>query len=272
MKKIIKPRATGTIDPKEWNFKDVPQDEIEACYQFEYARELITQSRKLRFYIKEAEIHLPSTREWCEASDKISNLMDKCFPDFSIYYFNFLFTYTWQELSDSYRLKVTELISTGYDHYSKKWPQRNIRIQTLRELRPSNQATMEAFQKGCEDFLDDNDLTQTEYGMFAINWKNPDHKIQGGFNHWLSEQRKEREKLGLGKAEYKPEGRGGFRDRLNWLGAARIIRFYPKKQLVNYSDTNLLVDTPYSHLPDLYKNAKKADEIIKKMVERLDRS
>jgi hypothetical protein len=101
-----------------------------------------------------------------------------------------------------------------------------------------------------------------ERGSFAINWYYPDAQLKRAFAEWLSEQRKDREKRGLTEITYKPRGRGGFRDRLNWLGALRVVNHYSKKQLVDYADTNLKVGAPYRHLPDLYEAAKKALHLL----------
>src|SRR5205807_2348545 len=103
---------------------------------------------------------------------------------------------------------------------------------------------------------------RTEYGFFAINWRFADRDLKRTFDEWLAERRKEVERRGWTKPDYKAKIRGGSMDRLNWLGALRVVKHYSKKQLVDYADTNLKVDAPYSHLPDLYKNAKKAGSLL----------
>jgi hypothetical protein len=104
---------------------------------------------------------------------------------------------------------------------------------------------------------------ETEYGFFAIDWGYRDAEIRRAFGEWLEDQRQERKKLGL--SDEKPAiSRGGFADRLNWLGALRVKNYFPKKgQLVDYDGaylTRLKVAAPYKFYTDLCKAAKRAEK------------
>ena len=105
-------------------------------------------------------------------------------------------------------------------------------------------------------------LDQTEYGFFAIDWEHPDPEIKRAFGIWLAEQRAFRKTAGLPGPKFVSRSRGGFRDQLRWLGALRVRNYYTAKELGGYADSNLKVDAPYSHLPDLYANAKKAEALL----------
>ena len=48
------------------------------------------------------------------------------------------------------------------------------------------------------------------------------------------DQRQEREKLGLKAIKYRKTSRGGFRDKLRWLGALRIVSHYSRGELSDY--------------------------------------
>jgi hypothetical protein len=141
-------------------------------------------------------------------------------------------------------------------------------INTLRELEPANEASIEAFAY-VHELLSDEELDQTEYGFFAINWNYPDGEIESAFKSWLNEQRGERTKRGLTEIKHRKTARGGFRDKLRWLGALRVINHYPPGKLadlpikvVDNPSWWLKVPAPYSYLPDLYEAAKKAQRLI----------
>ena len=71
----------------------------------------------------------------------------------------------------------------------------------------------------------------------------------------------------------KPPGRGGFKDQLNWLGALRLREYYPRNQLADDTYLRLEIsDPPYSNLPDLYEAAKKARELLGKLLQMAERS
>ena len=62
--------------------------------------------------------------------------------------------------------------------------------------------------------------------------------------------------------KHRKKGRGGYRDKLRWLGALRVVRYYPPFQLGEYPHSEVKVDAPYSHLPDLRDAAKKAKSLL----------
>ena len=62
--------------------------------------------------------------------------------------------------------------------------------------------------------------------------------------------------------KHQKKGRGGYRDKLRWLGALRVVRYYSPSELGDYPHSKVKVDAPYSHLPDLYEAAKKAQGLL----------
>jgi hypothetical protein len=105
-------------------------------------------------------------------------------------------------------------------------------------------------------------LDNTEYGFFAIDWDYPDSEMMQAVTEWLAGKRKARAEAGLQSVKHKPISRGGYRDQLRWLGALRVRNFYPTNSMAEYTDSNLKVEAPFSHLPDLYEAAAKAENLI----------
>jgi hypothetical protein len=171
----------------------------------------------------------------------------------------------WQNLDESVRSKLAGDLNHQVRDYLKRLPRHKLSIYTAEQLALFNVNSMDIFRL-CHD-VGQQDVSQTEYGFFAINWNYPNPEIERVFSKWLSDQRDGRDKRGLSGVKYKPKGRGGFRDVLNWLGALRVRERYPNSELVDHSNPNrpehyLVVAAPYSHLPDLYEAAKKADQVL----------
>jgi hypothetical protein len=185
--------------------------------------------------------------------------MTACFPDFPSINEDWFPNTPWQGLGQNERSRLVKGVNNSPQHYWNSLPSHKLRIKTIKF--ETNVETNGTFRYGSEPFRDE-DNSQIESGFLKINWNYPDAELKRAFAKWLSEERKGREKRGLTEIKYKPKGRGGFRDRLNWLGALRVAKHYSKNQLVDYADTNLKVDAPYSHLPDLYENAKKAAKLL----------
>ena len=122
-------------------------------------------------------------------------------------------------------------------------------------------------------------LDQTAYCGIAINLSYSDTEIAKEVRLSLKGVREDHETLrspinrafarvmasGTKPAEllkHRKKGRGGYRDKLRWLGALRIVGYYSRLDLVDYPYSKVKVDAPYSHLPDLYDAAKKAQSLL----------
>jgi hypothetical protein len=250
--------ASIALEPKEWNFPAGPPAEVEACYVYEYGREfargdqgvlkLLSDFRKVSAGKTKAE-----RKGWLALLKELVEKFEIGFPDFPSWAFHFIPKSPWQTLSKSDRSYIVEKVRDGYSRRLEKSPLRRFHIETLRELAPANINSLRVF-RFVHELGEEGDLGKTEYGFFALNWRYSDKEIRDVFAEWLSEQRTEFNRAGV--ANQKRPGRGGFRDRLNWLGALRIVNHYPPKQLADYPESKLKIDAPYSHLPDLYEIGK----------------
>jgi hypothetical protein len=250
--KTKQPSEQADLDRKEWCFKSIRPSETDACYLYEYCRELARRPQRI--------LETPERYGSVEAVEEFRKVMthwlfcnpallNDCDPNIS-----------WQELDQRTRSALVE-IQTNLRSAS------SLIMDLEREL--VDVTTIKRFRHGLGSWQDELDLQRTEYGFFAINWRYADREIKRRFEQWLSEQREE---VKWTEIDYKAKARGGSLDRLNWLGALRVKKHYRKTQLVDYADTNLKVDAPYSHLPDLYKNAKRAGNLLKILSQIFGRS
>lgn len=137
--------------------------------------------------------------------------------------------------------------------------------QLLREFEPPKDHLLTIF-KNQHDRPSRKVLGETEYGFFAIDWGHNDNQIKQAFKEWLDDQREERKKLGLSDKKPAKGNRGSYADRLRWLGALRVKNHYRRRSaLVDGNDTNLKVDAPYCHYPDLCESAIKAEMEITRL-------
>jgi len=230
------PKAkTGKLDRKEWDFRKIPKPEIEACFIYEYARELAsrsTQGQAGRSAGKKTS-QFSKGKKVCQEFRKT---MTDCFPDFLYLYGDWFPDTSWQGVDQKVRSELVKEVNYGRQH---RWNSLPVPKSSIKR------------------------------GSFAINWNYPDAELKRAFAKWLSKQRKAGEKSELTVIKYKPRRRGGFRDRLRWLGALRVAQYYGTTQLVNYQDQDakLKVAAPYRYSTDLYKNARKARNLLDQLSE-----
>lgn len=285
------------LDAREWNFKKVPDNEIEACYLYEYAREFFKTSKQLK-KLRE-EWNNPTKKqsgEDYEAWAKALDLLRTHCKNFPCVNFDFFPKTAWQDLpvlpktarrnsQVDIRKRAAEEVNEWSERFRKSRFDR-LYIVTLRELEPLSrrphdvldflagpprqEELTETYALAASKFCNWNFhrpvSEQTEYGLFAINWSHNNSQIKRALAEWLEDQRDERKKLGL--PDKKPvSNRGGFRDRLNWLAALRLQQHYPKKELVkNYGDTGLKCkEWPYWHYSDLCEAANRAKNEIARL-------
>lgn len=245
MKTKQRPKAEkGELDRKEWDFGSIPKSEIEACFIYEYARELARRSPGILDLFILGQIgwsagkKTPQFSEGRKVCQEFRKTMTDCVPDFLYLYGDWFPDTSWQGVDQKVRSELVKEVNYG----------RQYRWNSL----PVNKNKL-----------------SIERGFLPINWHYPDAELKRAFAKWLSKQRKDREKSELAEIKYKPKGRGGFRDRLNWLGALRVVQHYRTIQLVNYrnQDAKLKVAAPYRYSSDLYKNARKARNLLNKLSE-----
>jgi hypothetical protein len=254
---------------KEWDFSIVLREQLPACFAYEYARELTRQWPRLLTLIAiyKKRCQLPGHPDGWKG-DRVFHLIcgifSRRFPRPPAFW-HFPDT-PWQSIGDEQCAELGE----DFDFYRGLIEQRfeRLAINTLRELEAANETSIEAFAY-VHELLSNEELDQTEYGFFAINWNYPDDEIESALKSWLNEQREERTKRGLTEIKHRKTARGGFRDKLRWLGALRVINHYRPGQLadlpikvVDNPGWRLKVPGPYSYLPDLYEAARKAQRLI----------
>ena len=259
--------ATGDLDPHEWDFKNVYNDEKEACYLYEAAREFYNTSQhlqklKCKWAASLKRKSVAGSLAWNQALDLLRKNFSN-FPDVGFKYFPEI---AWRKLPDRERRQAADSVNEWTARHKKNHADR-LHMETLRQCEPPNIRSAEAFKHYHELFhgvIGGQDLGNTEYGYLAVNWNFKNSQIIEAMTRWLKQQRAARKAGGLNDA--KPiKSRDGFKDKLNRLGALRIKNHYRKKQLVNYGDTNLKFNLPYSHYQDLCDAAKRAGQEIARM-------
>ncbi len=270
-----KRRVAGVLlSPSEWNFKGLPDNQREACYLYEYGREFFRSSRQLQKVSSEWKKRKSQSFGFDGLEKTMKLLRTKC-PNFPNVQFKYFPDVAWQDLAEDWpfakmKVNLRQRLADEVNEWSRRRrenPSDRIHIETVGQCAPANIGTLEAFQRYHKFFhetLEGQDLSGTEYGFFAVNWKQSDKQISNAIQQWLRNQRDERKKLGL--ADKSAGGnRGGLSDKLNWLGALRVKNHYWHGELIDHADTNLKVGAPYSHYPDLCAAANKAKEEISKL-------
>jgi hypothetical protein len=260
----------GKLDRKEWDFRKIPKSEIETCFIYEYSRELARRSPRILALFaqwqagRRAGERTPQSSKGTEAYKEFRKMMTACFPDFPDINEDWFPDTSWQRLDENVRSRLVKEVKSGPQHYLNSSSSNKLSARTFKFEKPS--------EMGCEwrsvpEPFRQEDISHIEHSTLAINWLYPDAALKRAFAEWLSQQRKDRERRGLIEIKYKPKGRGGLRDKLRCLGALRVVNHYRTNQLVEYKlqDSKLKVAAPYRYSPDLYKNAKKARELVKMM-------
>jgi hypothetical protein len=273
--------ARTILDRKEWDFDQIPADQLEACFCYEYGRELTKQWPRLLKLLSmvKARAALPGGHRDSSKETKTFRLIRKIlshrFGAFPTVLLRFFPDICWESLDIERRSMAVEQVKNyergrRYNRITIKILKKSesLDISSLRELAYHNDPySFEA-------------MDQTAYCGIAINLSYSDTEIAKEFRLSLKEVREEHERLRFPSihrafsrvmaSETKPaellkhrkKGRGGYRDKLRWLGALRVLHYYSPSQLGEYPDSNVKVDGPYSHLPDLYDAAKKAQSLL----------
>ena len=259
------------LSEKEWNFHSVPPDEIEACFFYEYGREYFKQSRtlqKLRDQWEEYDAwasspragHPPENYALGLHASYIANRTLRARHDFdTLIDFRTFPEMTWADLraqpideQRSFRAGVWEARRRVWSREASRVP---LWISTLSQLTPEEILQLPTWGTCGAD-------AQTEHGLFVVNWDYPVPEIKRHFAAWLERRNAEPPV----KPKFTRTSRGHFKDKLRWLGALRVKRFYCKSDLVAYGNSQLKINNPpYYHYPDLCKAAKRATNLILEM-------
>ena len=275
-------RPTRAImDRKEWDFEQIPADQLEACFCYEYGRELTKQWPRLLKLLSMVKARLALSGRQRDSSKEtktfrfIRKIISHRFGAFPTVLLRFFPDTCWESLDIELRSIAGEQVKNyergrRYNRITIKILKKSdsLDISSLRELAYHNDPySFEA-------------LDQTAYCGIAINLSYSDTEIAKEVRLSLKGVREEHERLrfpiinrafsrvmasGITPAEllkHRKKGRGGYRDKLRWLGALRIVGYYSPFDLVDYPYSKVKVDAPYSHLPDLYDAAKKAQGLL----------
>jgi len=186
--------------------------------------------------------------------------MMACFPDFPLINGEWFPDTPWRKLDEEVQHELVRQVNSGPEHYWHSVPRHRLSIETFRFEKEVANGEWKIVP---EPFRDE-DINEIERGSFTINWNYPDSKIREAFAEWLSERSADREKRGLPHLKYKPKGRGGFRDQLNWLAGLRLIEGYNKAELLEDFGSRLkrTVPRPYQNYPELEEGAEKARRVL----------
>jgi hypothetical protein len=238
--KTKQPLDKADLDRNEWCFKSIRKTELDACYAYEYLRELSRRPDQNSNGSANAAF-----RKFITPFIGNVAILRTCSPKIA-----------WQDLDSKVRSEMVRGLAI-----------RDFASLTMEPESETDITNIEKFRRAYRKMETSKfNLERTEYGFFAINWRYADREIKQRFAKWLSARRKE--------MDYKAKARGGSMDRLNWLGALRVLNHYRKTPLVDYylQDSKLMVAAPYRYSSDLYKNAKKAGNLLEIFSELFDRS
>jgi len=164
--KRVEVKTESSDFPNEWDFSIVPREELQACFVYEYARELTRQWPRLltliAVYKKRCQLPKGHPDGWKE--DRVFHLICRIFsrrfprpPAF----WRFPDT-PWQSIEDEKRAQLADDFNFYCGLIQRRFEK--FRIHTLRELEAANETSIEAFAY-VQELLSDEELDQTEYGF-----------------------------------------------------------------------------------------------------------
>jgi hypothetical protein len=271
------PKAKNGLAPQkplnrnEWSFGAVPDAELTACYFHEYSREMARREPWIRELAQTYEASRmapkgdPAHKSGFKALSELDKFMRLRFPGFLVVTEGFPET-PWQELDQRLQLRMVCHLNEDLGGERAQLLLRTLSIELLKESEWDEPGTV-TFFRAIHECLGQEDFSQTDYGVLAINWNRTDTAIKRAFDEWLTEERAARKKRGLG--EIKSQARTArLGDRLKCLGALRVMRHYPKNELVDYPQTKLKPTIMYGHYTDLCEAAAKARKLLEALENR----
>jgi hypothetical protein len=274
----------AVMDRKEWDFEQIPPSELEACFCYEYGRELTRQwpiLQKSILLVKTASALERKHRNTTDgkAFKPIRHILAARFGAFPTELSEYFPDTCWNNLDVKLRSKAAEHVREDLQHYEQGRKHSRIFIRRLRKSESLDMSSLRNAAYKYDPFSLEA-LDQTVSAGIAINLSYSDAEIVKAIKLSLGSVRQEHEALRSTPIErafsrimasgtkppvllvHRRKGRGGYRDKLRWLGALRVVHYYPSSQLADNPDSNIQVDAPYSHLPDLYQAAKRAQGLL----------
>jgi hypothetical protein len=248
-------RRADTLQCEEWFFVNVHEDKKKSAFIYEYGREL-TRRGVLTFDSILKSTHSFVIRMPPRGRTDYQKLMRDHLPDF-VRITGPLFPDTPWRLIDS------EMQAALVSAAKKRFPEdMYLREFTVPDVQ-SYGVTDEAFLWAKQPLANNQCIRQTPVGL-EINFDNSDTAILAAIAEWLP---KERKRLGLPEVKFKPKtGRGTFSDRLNGLGALRLVNHHATEpnRLIEYTKAKLGYDGGcFQNVRELRDAACKAEELLK---------
>lgn len=265
----------GELKRNEWLFLKTPKNEIKACFAFEYAREVARKSLRVSELLsiwKAGQSARKGTSESKKANKALIDLvriMRACFPEFLVVFDDRFPDTPWRDLGRELRLGMMDY--QVQELQDKRSQRRSERLSIdLSGVFDSPEMNFITFQH-LHECLSHDDFSQNEYGLIAINWSYPIRELKQAFDDWVEEESENRKARGLvGTRRKEKTGRGGFPflDRLNRLGALRLVNRYRWKELPNYTRKK---DNTYCYggVRELRDGAAKARELLDTLLNRI---
>ena len=237
--------ARTILDRKEWDFDQIPADQLEACFCYEYGRELTKQWPRLLklLSIMKVRATLPGGHRDASKETKTFRLIRKIllhrFGAFPTVLLGFFPDTCWESLDSERRSIAVEQVK-GYER-GRRYNRITIKMLKESELLDINSLRELAYHQDPYSF---EALDQTAYCGISINLTYSDSEITKEFRLSLKAVREEHERLrspimhrALSRmvasvikpaelVKHQKKGRGGYRDKLRWLGALRVVRYY----------------------------------------------
>ena len=242
------------FDRAEWDFSEarVPAAELEACFLYEHAREMVKMSVRLAKLVAKRKAHYQmfGSDRAAKTLSEIVNLFSKCFDTTLKIDLSFPET-PWQSLMKSNRLTIISEIKDGRLNQPDK------PFAMLLEAKLDAATQFKAFRSIHGTFRDY--PKHAQYGFVVVDWSFSDEAIVDALRAALVSKRPL-------KRVREQKRRGTYRDKLRCLGTLRMFQHYGARQL------NSLRDAPYADFSDLYKARKKAQVLLRGLISIIEGS
>src|SRR6185437_9721121 len=227
--RATKPCASPPLSETEWDFEPVPKDEMDACFFYEYSREYFKRCptlQKLREQWEACEVwwqahmgakprptipkkHKTGFMAFHLAANVLKSKVGFRVPvDFRTFP-----NVCWRQLRERPRNEAWPVRAGIADakQRDRSWKSKSNRfhIETLAQLEPADIRSLPGWIHYHEFFHREQDLSNTQYGFFAINLNYPGSEILRAFCEWLEERESERK----GSLKIVAKSRGEFRDK-----------------------------------------------------------
>jgi hypothetical protein len=256
----------GDLDPSEWDFRKtrLPTSQIEPCFVYEHARELVKRSNRLAAIIAKWKAPQGISRKIVRPRDApgahsdAMKLLSECF-DMSFTFDQHFPDTPWLCLPRASREAIKRAISDErLSIFSSPL------AITLLGKGENIEQRFKVFRALHWHFRR---LNRTRYGFIAVDFHHSDAAIKRTFEKWLSNRR-------IGRVQSDAQNRSGLRDELNRLAALRLLEHYGAKRLLKEPDNRAsgikFSDSPYHHLSDLYRARAKAEKLLNTLATAID--